>query len=266
MYTVRTVMLQSLPDGHHETRPFVRPGGTGPWKRWPHDERMATFDAALLQLWVAFQPIVDIKTSTPVYFEALVRSAEERLQKAKELVGLAVELGRTHDIASRVHRGVVSLLESRQDVTAFVNVDIEELVSGVGAATDPLSPFATRVVLELTERAALHELPEFPARIRELRAQGFRFAIDDLGGGYAGLASLAATRPEFVKIDQALVRGIEADCVKRKIVGTILALCSDLNVQCIVEGVETHEERAALETLGATLMQGFLFAEPKRFF
>lgn len=243
----------------------VRPRTGAFWVGWTPERRMRAYDAALDGLRVVFQPIVAARSGadeTPRSYEALSRAQEQGLESARDLVDLAVELGRTVDLGLVVHRRVAEALRRRPDLTAFVNVDVEEFLTGMNGTDDPLAPFADRVVLELTERAPIHDLPRLRERADALRERGYRFAIDDLGGGYAGLTSLALMRPDFVKIDQALVRGIDRDPVKEKIVSTIIALCSQLGVDCIVEGVETQAERAALLAVGADLMQGFLFGQP----
>jgi EAL domain-containing protein (putative c-di-GMP-specific phosphodiesterase class I) len=98
--------------------------------------------------------------------------------------------------------------------------------------------------------------------MQELRMLGYRIALDDLGAGYAGLTSFAQLEPDVVKIDVALVRGIDADPLKQRMVGTLLKLFKDLGKQVVAEGVETAEERDALTTIGCELFQGYLFAKP----
>jgi len=107
-------------------------------------------------------------------------------------------------------------------------------------AKSPLAEVAPRIVLELTERSDL----------------------DDLGAGYAGLSSFAALEPEFTKFDMSLIRGIDTSAVKRRIVGSMVTLCRDLGCRVVAEGVETPEERKALDELGCDLMQGYFFAKP----
>ncbi len=99
-----------------------------------------------------------------------------------------------------------------------------------------------------------------------LRALGYRIAIDDLGAGYAGLTSFAQLEPEVVKVDMSLVRGIDSSAVKQKLVRSIIALCTELGIQLVAEGIETAAERDMLINLGADLCQGYLFAKPGRGF
>ena len=124
----------------------------------------------------------------------------------------------------------------------FVNLhptDLED--AGLYEEAAPLSPFASQVVLEITERAALDTIPDLPARMARLRELGYRIAIDDLGAGYAGLTSFAQLEPEVVKVDMSLIRGIDDSPMKQKLVGSIVALCRELGIKIIAEGIETAE-------------------------
>ena len=125
-----------------------------------------------------------------------------------------------------------------------------------------LSQVASRVVLEITERAALDHVSDVRTRIASLRALGFRIAIDDLGAGYAGLSSFAQLEPEVVKIDMSLVRDIHLHATKRKLVRSLTSLCADLGLTLVTEGIECAAERDTLVDMGCELLQGYLFARP----
>jgi EAL domain-containing protein (putative c-di-GMP-specific phosphodiesterase class I) len=153
----------------------------------------------------------------------------------------------------------------RNDEMVFVNLHPRDLEDEqLGSDSDPLSDHADRVVLEVTERATLDGIRGVGMRLDVLRRRGFRIAVDDLGSGYAGLNSFVKLRPEIVKIDMTLVRDVDTDPKRRNIVGSILAMCSSLDVRPVVEGVETDGETRALVELGADLMQGYAFARPRR--
>jgi len=191
------------------------------------------------------------------------RNAEPDTSDPRNLLRLAVSIGGVSDLARVVHRRAAEALRSDSSLSLFVNVDVEEMIGPLGENDDPLTEFAPRVVLEITERSPISEMPEIRERAADLRRLGFRFAIDDLGGGYAGLSSLALMDPEFVKIDQALIHRVDSDPVKEKIVGSLVSLTRQLGIGCIVEGVETEAERDALLALEGDLMQGFLFGRPR---
>jgi EAL domain-containing protein (putative c-di-GMP-specific phosphodiesterase class I) len=154
------------------------------------------------------------------------------------------------------------------DALIFVNVHAGELNDPeLVAKSAGLSKVAERVVLEITERSALDRVPGVAARMAELRSLGYRVAVDDLGAGYAGLASFSQLDPEFVKLDMSLVRGIHLNAKKRSVVRAMVGLCRDeLNIEVISEGVEIGDERDSIERAGCGLMQGYLFARPQRGF
>jgi len=106
----------------------------------------------------------------------------------------------------------------------------------------------------------------FRQKLSVLRELGFRIAVDDLGVGYAGLNSIAMLEPEFIKLDMTLVRKIDEQPVKQKLVSSLTALSKDMGHQVIAEGVETREERDTLVELGCDLLQGYLFSRPERDF
>ena len=92
-------------------------------------------------------------------------------------------------------------------------------------------------------------------------------AVDDLGAGYAGLASFSQLDPDFVKLDMSLIRGIHTNAKKRSVVRAMVALCRDeLGIDVISEGVELADERDAVQVTGCGLMQGYLFLRPTRGF
>ena len=121
-------------------------------------------------------------------------------------------------------------------------------------------------MLEITERAGLDEVKDARARVESLKRMGYRIAVDDLGAGYAGLTSFAQLEPHIVKLDMSLVRNVHEAPTKRKLIQSIVALCRDLGIEPVGEGVETAAERDVLEQLGCTLLQGYLFGKPEREF
>jgi EAL domain-containing protein (putative c-di-GMP-specific phosphodiesterase class I) len=148
-------------------------------------------------------------------------------------------------------------------VSIFVNVHAGELADlELYAAESPLARVADRIVLEITERWSLDRFQDVRERIRVLRALGFRVAVDDLGAGYAGLTSFAHLRPEIVKLDMSLIRGVHEDPTRQHLIRSLNGVCRDLGIRVVAEGVETREERDALIALGSDLFQGYLFSKP----
>jgi EAL domain-containing protein (putative c-di-GMP-specific phosphodiesterase class I) len=131
---------------------------------------------------------------------------------------------------------------------------------------NPLLPFASRVVFEVTEQASVRCADELPERVRALRALGFRLAVDDLGAGYSALSVLAELEPEIVKVDMSIIRGVDRSLTKQRVIRSVLHLALDIGSTVICEGVETVRERDTLAALGCDWLQGYLFARPSRGF
>ena len=228
----------------------------------------ARFASAVEKLWVAAQPIVSWSGRTTFAYETLLRTDEPTLRSPLDFFDAAERLGKAAELGRIIRRHVAALLAgARPPGHVFVNLhpadlEDEELYAEDGA----LTPYASQVVLEITERAALDRIHELSSRVTRLRKFGYRIAIDDLGAGYAGLTSFAQLEPEVVKVDMSLVRGIDASPVKQKLVRSIISLCTELGIQLVAEGIETPAERDMLIGLGGDLCQGYLFAKPGRGF
>jgi EAL domain-containing protein (putative c-di-GMP-specific phosphodiesterase class I)/CheY-like chemotaxis protein len=229
----------------------------------------ARFENALGTIWMAYQPIVSVAEKRAFGYEALVRCSEPSIAHPGVLFDAADRLGLMHQLGRVIRRKVSEDIASApSDALIFVNVHAGELNDpDLSSSSAALSAHAKRVVLEITERSALDRVPGVAARMAEIRALGYRVAVDDLGAGYAGLSSFSQLDPEFVKLDMSLVRGIHLNSKKRSVVRAMVGLCSEeLSVQVISEGVELPEERDALERTGCQLLQGYLFGRPAKGF
>ena len=225
----------------------------------------AKLDRSLEHLRVAWQPIVRWSERRVVAYEALMRPRGQALPNPGAVLSAAEDLGRLGDVAVTVQRAIVAVIpDAPADVQLFVNLHPRDLFDPALSAPDgPLVPFANRISLEITERAALDaRLDEIESRVRELRERGFQIVVDDLGAGYAGLASFAQLAPDVVKLDLALVRDVHLDPVRQRLIRAMLVLCEDLEIDMIAEGVETREERDCLVDMGCDLLQGYFFARP----
>ena len=222
------------------------------------------FAAALEHLWIATQPIVSWKDRSILAYEALVRADDPTLSNPASLFDAAERLGGVHELGRKIRGQTAAMIPSAPaNALIFVNLHPSDLEDEeLSSSSAPLSEYASRVVLEITERATLDRVTGLPARMARLRHLGFRIAIDDLGAGYAGLSSFASIEPDVVKADMSLVRGIHTSTVKQRLVSAIATLARDLKVWLIAEGIETAEERDCLTGLGADALQGYLFARP----
>jgi EAL domain-containing protein (putative c-di-GMP-specific phosphodiesterase class I) len=224
----------------------------------------ASFERALATLWMAYQPIVQASNQALFGYEALLRSTEPSLPHPGAILDAAERLDRLSQLGRTIRGSAATPVQANPDVgLLFVNLHTRDLLDPTLTSLDaPLSKIAGRVVLEITERASLDEIKDTPARVSKLREMGFQIAIDDLGAGYAGLTSFALLEPEIVKLDMTLVRNVHKQSTKQKLIRSMTALCKDMGMMVVGEGVESTEERDALVELGCDLLQGYLFAKP----
>ena len=180
------------------------------------------------------------------------------------MLDAAERLDRLHDLGRTIRtRAAEPAAHMPDGAMLFVNLHTQDLLDAdLFDRSRPLASIASHVVLEITERASLLNVRDVQTRIAGLREMGFRIAVDDLGAGYAGLTSFAQLEPEVVKLDMSLVRGVHAQPTKLTLVRTMIAMCRELGMQVVAEGIETPEERDAMVNAGCDLLQGYLFAKP----
>ena len=119
-----------------------------------------------------------------------------------------------------------------------------------------------RIVFEVTETEETRDVDHLKNIASFYREKGFRMALDDVGSGYSSLNMIHRLRPDFIKLDMQLVRGVDLDPYKALVAGKVLEMARGLGVETIVEGVETEGELSWARENGATFAQGYLFAKP----
>jgi EAL domain-containing protein (putative c-di-GMP-specific phosphodiesterase class I)/CheY-like chemotaxis protein len=227
-------------------------------------QREVDFGRAVAAVYMVYQPIISWSRQDAFGYEALVRSSETSMPHPGALFDAAEQLGRIHDLGRQIRTKCAEPLErASAHQSLFVNLHTEDLLDDTLFNPDTqLARVSHQVILEITERAKLESIGHVRERIARLRELGFRIAIDDIGAGYSGLNSFAMIQPDIVKLDVTLVRGVDSDPVKRKLVRVLGDLCRDLGILVVAEGVETPGERDTLVELGCDLLQGYLFARP----
>lgn len=259
----KAVRLRRIARLKEEALSLVSEGGLGVSDRLGLE---ASFDRALEGLWMAYQPIVRGSDGSLFGYEALLRSSEKALPHAGAILDAAERLNRVEELGRIIRSAAArSFQAAPAGALLFVNLHSRDLMDEtLFAVASPLSTIAERVVLEITERASLDAVEDARTKIAQLRQMGFRIAIDDLGAGYAGLTSFATLEPELVKLDMTLVRGIDSNPTKQKLVRSVTSLCRELGMKVVGEGVETRQERDTLLESGCDLLQGYLIARPDR--
>ncbi len=223
----------------------------------------ASFGGVLRTLWMAYQPIVHAADGKLFGYEALLRASEPKLPHPAAILDAAERLDRLPELGRAVRTAAAAPMPQTPGTALFVNLHPRDLADEtLFSAESPLARIAPNVILEITERASLDEVSDVRDRVARLRKLGFRLAVDDLGAGYAGLTSFATLEPEVIKLDMSLVRDVDTNLVKRRVVAQMTTLAHDLGVLVVAEGVETLAERNMLVSLGCDLLQGYLLAKP----
>ena len=217
---------------------------------------------------MAFQPIMDCETGRPYAYEALVRSADGA-SAASVLQQVDAENRYAFDQLCRVRAiedaCAAGLLETdaRLSINFLPNAVyspkacIRLTMATAKANGLPLD----RLIFEFTENEEL-DVVHVQNIVASYRAFGFSCALDDFGAGYSGLGLLATFTPDLLKLDMHLVRTIDADPTRRAIINAMVALCRQLSIVLVAEGVETQAEADVLQLLGVRYLQGYYFAMP----
>jgi EAL domain-containing protein (putative c-di-GMP-specific phosphodiesterase class I) len=212
---------------------------------------------------LVFQPIVDLRRGVVAGYEALSRFDGPADFGPDRWFAMADELGLGALLEARV---VAAALVARRDLpaTCFLSINVsphlltQPELADVLLAVDDL----TGVVLELTEHVAVEDTQPLVELLQRLRTAGVSVALDDAGSGYSGLQQLAQFRPDFVKLDRALVDHADRDEAKLALAELLGSYAGRLDAWLLVEGIERLEELEAFVRLGVPLAQGFLLAEP----
>ncbi|MDH4441130.1 MAG: EAL domain-containing protein [Rhizobium sp.] len=217
---------------------------------------------------MAFQPIVDMRSKQVFAHEALVRGVDgsgaygvlsivdpdNRYAFDQQCRVRAIELAsRLFPSTDMPHLSINFMPNAVYEPRACIRKTLE-----TAERTEfPLE----RIIFEFTEVEKL-DTNHILNILRSYREIGFKTAIDDFGAGYSGLNLLSRFQPDLVKLDMDLIRGIDTDTVKQKVVRHTLAMLEDLGITVVCEGVETLAELQVLTGLGVNLIQGFYIARP----
>lgn len=218
---------------------------------------------------MAFQPIVEITTGSIFAYEALVRGVDG--QSAGEvLASVDEDMIYKFDQACRVKAIELAGRLFPSDDTTKLSINFmpnavyepDACIRASLAAAHRVGFDPRRLMFEFTEDERMRDVRHVRRIIEAYQARGFTTAIDDFGAGYAGLGLLADLRPDMLKLDMALVRGLDGSSARRAIVAGVLGIAEAIGVRCIAEGIETAAELQTLKEIGVHLCQGYLFARP----
>ena len=221
------------------------------------------------QVFYCFQPIFSARSGRVVAYEALMRSDLPTLRSPATIMKLAREQGALYEIERITFTKALETFDSlcragsvSGDAMLFVNSIANTCLTHVdGKYIDSRwHELCRRMVVEITEEESIdHEALE-----RKRNAPGFSgmFALDDYGSGYSNENTLLELAPRFIKVDIAIIRGIDTSPDKQQILRNVVAYAHSRSMKIVAEGVETAAELRTVTELGADLLQGYFLARP----
>lgn len=221
------------------------------------------------RLKLAYQPIVQARSRRVSHYECLLRMTKPdgSILTAGHFVPASEQMGIVHLVDRFALEATVTQLKANRNVTLAVNV------SGT-AASDPAwlqnfveyvrteQSIAKRLIVELTETAALHHFEENARFVSQLRELGVRVAIDDFGAGYTSFRNLQMLHVDTVKIDGSYVKDLSQSPENQVFVRTLVGLARSFNIKTVAEWVGSDDDAALLQNFGVDYFQGFHFGEP----
>ena len=233
-------------------------------RRRSDDDGIRTLVADLLALGgpqMVYQPIVEVPTRRVVGYEALSRFPTDSGLSTEEWYRKSAEVGAETELELCAARRAVEALDV---VDGYVSVNLSARSLLTTAALDFLEAQPVdRLVLELTEHAAVDDYAVLTGMLAPLRADGLRVAVDDTGAGYASLRHVLLLGADLIKLDRSLISDLASDPVRHALVAALTRFADDTGSRVVAEGVETTQELAALEHLGVHYVQGYLLGRPE---
>lgn len=212
---------------------------------------------------IALQPIVDMRDGSVKGAEALARFPTDILGSTAGWFAAALEADFVVELELATAQKAITLLANQPPGTHLgLNFSPATVVKMqgelLGQDVDP-----ARVVIELTEHTPVEDYRSLLSALEPLRTRGAQLAVDDTGAGFASLRHIIDLRPDIIKIDMGIIRGVDIDPTRAAIARMLVGFADTMAMCVVAEGVETEQERTTLIGLGAKLGQGYLFGRPE---
>jgi diguanylate cyclase (GGDEF)-like protein len=226
------------------------------------------------ELFLAYQPLVDMRSGRVAGFEALLRwqHGELGMVPPQQFIDVAEHAGLIDEIGDWVlNQALQQLAQWRtaghDALTMSINLSpiqfrnpdlaerIVQIIAETGVAADSL-------VVEITESALIQNIDNAVAVVERLHDAGVHIALDDFGTGYSSLSYLKRFPIDMVKIDRSFLRDFPVDIHDTAIVNAVIAMAHSLGLRVVAEGVETDQQLQVLQNLNCDAIQGYLFSRP----
>ncbi|MEG0264411.1 MAG: EAL domain-containing protein [Erysipelotrichaceae bacterium] len=215
----------------------------------------------------ALQPIINMKNGLIYGYEALMRSQIDYFKSPMEIIRIAKAQSKLYQLEQLTWKKAIALfddvLANKPNCKLFINSvpnyilsrkDIDNIVKGKES-------FLNQIVMEITENDEISK-DAMLAKIEIIKEWHAQMAMDDYGTGHNGELTLLTYPLQFVKIDMSIIRNLDNDLGRQKLVANIISYCHSQNIKVIGEGIETKNEFIKLCELGIDYGQGFLIGEP----
>ncbi len=233
------------------------------------DEIVSALEQQRMRL--VLQPIVCSKSRQPAHFECLLRMErpDGSVISAGNFMAVAEQVGLARLIDVRVLELSVDLLRRYPKLSLAVNVSgltssNHEWIIALDKLTGGCRELASRLIIEITETAAIQDLDQSIAFVDTLKELGCKVAIDDFGAGYTSFKNLKHLDVDIVKIDGAFVRNLSDDATDQVFIRTLSDLAASCGMETVAEWVGDGPTADFIEAAGITYMQGYLFSEPMK--
>jgi len=211
---------------------------------------------------ILFQPAVRIDSPQIAFVEALARFRSAPYRPPDDWFAEAHEVGLGTELEMLAAAISLEHLPNLPDSTPMsINISPDALVREEMLALLVAAPL-DRLIVEVTEHRAVPNYPALTRALAPLRKRGLKLAVDDAGAGYASLKHILQIRPDIIKLDMSLSRGIERDPVRKALAAALIHFAKAIGSELVAEGVESPAELSSLRELGIAIVQGHLFARP----
>jgi len=227
------------------------------------DEIVAALNERRIAL--AFEPVVEVQSRKVAFYECLMRihRHDGGIAHANEIIPVAERIGLVRMLDFRVLELIVAELSAAPSLRASVNVSPNSAIDphwwqGLGALLRANADAASRLIIEITETAAIQDLDDARGFVTRVKDLGCRIAIDDFGAGHTSFRNLRKLGVDIVKIDGAFVPNIVKSNDDRAFVHTLVDLSRRLGLKSVAEWVQDEETAALLADWGCDYLQGAL--------
>jgi diguanylate cyclase (GGDEF)-like protein len=213
----------------------------------------------------AFEPVVEAASRRPAFHECLmrIRRADGSFVTATEIMPIAERLGLVRLIDHRMLEHAVAEMTAVPDLHLSLNVSPESINDGswwsaLAASLASHPGIASRLIIEITESAAIRDIDEARGFVARLKDLGCRIAIDDFGAGYTSFRNIRKLGVDLVKIDGSFVTPLATSPDDQAFVRTLIALARQLGLKTVAEWVQDETAAAMLVEWGCDYLQGEL--------